>query len=399
MNRFRLLLSLALALALSACSLAATQERQPAGPTPTPSEPAPIQQSFATLEPALLASPTPSLEQIGPDNLARLRELARLGGGARQISEFAFSPEGRVLALLWKESASTVCHVSLVDISSPREIDETQAVELFQLEGEPFACEEGFTGFPNLAFSPDGRSLATVSIQAGAVTFWDTLSGQSLRTLPWEAPDSPVYGVVFSPTWDRLAWVSRDRVQLMELESGAAGPVLQHHDFVSSAVFSPDGGLLATASLRTANGRPSPVVRLWSAESGREQRTLAGPPAGASVLRFSPDGKSLLWGAWNGQVHYWDLSAGAGDPRVGEGVHSDAISSLSYSSDQRFIASAGRDHSVKIAPNPRMPASASGEAGEAAIPTLPGERAAFSPDGRLIAVVLDGVVSLWGVGP
>jgi len=398
MSRFRLLLSLALALGLSACSLAATPELQPAVPSPSPSAPAPIQQSYATLEPALLASPTPALEQIELQNLSRLRELARIGGGARQISEFAFSPEGRVLALLWKEGASTVCHVSLVDISTPSEIDETQTVELFQLEGEPFTCEEGFTGFPNLAFSPDGRSLATVSIQAGAVTFWDTLTGQSLRTLPWNSQGAPVYGVVFSPNWDRLAWISRDRVQIMQLESGTLGHVLQHQDFVSSAVFSPDGALLATASLHTTNGRPTPAVRLWKVDSGRVTRTLTGPPAGASVLRFSPDGKSLLWGAWNGQVHYWDLSSGEGDSQVGDGVHSDAISSLSYSLDQRFIASAGRDHSVKIAPNPRL-AGIAGAGGELTIPTLPGERADFSPDGRLIAVVLDGVVSLWGVRP
>jgi WD40 repeat protein len=286
-----------------------------------------------------------------------------------------------------------------VDISSPREIDESQAVELLQIEGEPFTCEEGFTGFPNIAFSPDGRSLATVSIKDRKVTFWDTLTGQSLHQLSWDEEAGPVYGVVLSPTWKTLAWVSRSLVQLMDIETGKPGSILRHQDFVSSAAFSPDGLLLATASIASVDGKPAPVVLLWEAAGGKEQRELIGPPAGASVLSFSPPGDTLVWGAWNGQVHLWNLLNPDSASQVGNGVHSDAISSVTFSPDQNYIASAGRDNSVKIFRNPKLLANEPEGREEGEFLALPGERAAFSPDGRLVAVALDGIVSLWGILP
>lgn len=402
MTSLRTLLLALLIVLLAACSPGPV-DPAPATPTLAPSPTAPAAelapQALVTLEPEPIASPTPALAQITLENISRLQELGRMGGGARQISEFAFSPEGRVLAMLWKETSSPSCHVSLVDISIPGEIDEAQAVELFQIEGEPFACEEGYTGFPNIAFSPDGRMLATISIKAGAVTFWDTLTGQNLRHLIWGKEDNPIYGVVFSPTWSMLAWISRSQVQVMDIETGKRGPMLKHQDFVSSAVFSPDGSLLAAASMKPQEGRPMPIVKLWDTARGLETRVLSGPPAGASVLSFSPDGGNLLWGAWNGQVHLWNLANPDKADLVGEGVHSDAISSLNFSPDQLFLVSAGRDHTVKILLNPRMVPESTSGAEAAEVLALPGERAAFSPDGRLMAVVMDGVVSLWGVVP
>ena len=54
----------------------------------------------------------------------------------------------------------------------------------------------------SLAFSPDGRRLASGSIY-GSVNLWDLDTGEEVATLPNH--DGPVHGVAFSPDGETLA--------------------------------------------------------------------------------------------------------------------------------------------------------------------------------------------------
>ena len=62
-----------------------------------------------------------------------------------------------------------------------------------------------FVGVLGVAFSPDGRLLAT----AVAARLWDPATGDSLRTLTGHA--GPVLGVAFSPDGRLLATASGDK--------------------------------------------------------------------------------------------------------------------------------------------------------------------------------------------
>ena len=48
---------------------------------------------------------------------------------------------------------------------------------------------------PDLAFSPDGQALATVS--SGAVQFWDPANGQLRRTFDWGIGN--ILSIAFAP--------------------------------------------------------------------------------------------------------------------------------------------------------------------------------------------------------
>jgi WD40 repeat protein len=98
----------------------------------------------------------------------------------------------------------------------------------------------------SVAFSPDGRRLATASDDKTA-KIWDAETGKELATL--RGHEEPVRSVAFSPDGRRLATASADdTAKIWDDETGRELMTLRsHEDGVTSVAFSPDGRRLATA--------------------------------------------------------------------------------------------------------------------------------------------------------
>jgi WD40 repeat protein/serine/threonine protein kinase len=108
-------------------------------------------------------------------------------------------------------------------------------------------------------------------------------------------------------------------------------------------------------------------------------------------VAFSPDNRRLASASEDGTVRVWDIANGRDIlPLRG---HTDKLLSVAWSPDGRWLASAGHDRSVKLWD----------AAGGKLIRTLTGhthwvESVAFSPDGtRLASASRDGTVKLWSV--
>jgi WD40 repeat protein len=247
-------------------------------------------------------------------DVATGREIRRLHGHQQPAYALAFSPDGHMLV-------GVSCDLVICwDVANGTEMHRWSHLRATAA----------------LAVSPDRKLLASVGgeTEDRAIHLWDVTTGKELHTL--KGHQRGVTSLAFSPDGKTLA--SGNPFEQHRLWDVAAGKLL--HEFEEGEgglglAFSPDGKLLATGSMNGA-------VRLWEVGTGKLLRCLSGYHGWVSQLRFSPDGKALLLAGSDSQtVHLWDVASGR-DLRRQHG-HQGFVASVAYSPDGRLLATGGGD--------------------------------------------------------
>ncbi len=253
----------------------------------------------------------------------------------------------------------------------------------------------------SLAYSPDGRSIATAAWD-GTARIWDAQTGKEERRLdvppPRDYHPAHLMHILFTPDGEFvivaqqaapnepgvIVWNRRTWEKVHEFRGGTGGVAL-----------STDGRLIACSAHN--------VLRLFELPSGKLVREIPGLHALANrPMTFSPDGKTLF-----SHVRIPRAPLGGGVERLGfdpevprafdvaTGKERRSVLKgeiLAFSPDGRFVADNGNGAVfLQDAATGGIRVRLSGHAQEVTA-------AVFSPDGRTVASSsMDGTVRLWDV--
>jgi RNA polymerase sigma factor (sigma-70 family) len=209
------------------------------------------------------------------------KELVTLSGTEKAMPgrSIAFSPDGKLIAQSGDYADVLLCSAD---------------------SGEVKATLEYAKGVVAVAFSPDGKTLATAANSGGGegseVRLWDLATNKVIREFnklkgPREDKEPGAWSIAFSRDGKKLATAQgSDRTaKVWDVETGKELATFgKHPGWVVAVAFSPDGKTVAAA-----NAGKDPQVKLWDLATGKERFTLKSPTCAYRSLAFSPDGKIL----------------------------------------------------------------------------------------------------------
>jgi WD40 repeat protein len=242
-------------------------------------------------------------------------------------------------------------------------------------------------GVKSLAFSPDGKTLATLSSRK--LNLWKMPNGDINRALVPFSNLSRNYSLVFAPDGLTLANGNMDGVvHLWDMRTlkrkfskghdpmigdtpiftalffGWLTRIAQRFTGQTPIAFSSDGRRIASAFYRE--------VRVWDTQTGKLERSmedggqhpmawalpylrmrsssssLQGATARILCIAFSPDGQTIATGSWSkdgANLLLWDIRNGR--KRALDG-HVDTVNAVAFSPDGQFLVSGGKEGEVKV---------------------------------------------------
>ncbi|HEY9887833.1 MAG TPA: TIR domain-containing protein [Candidatus Obscuribacterales bacterium] len=236
---------------------------------------------------------------------------------------------------------------------------------------------EGHTGTVwQVAFSPDGQTLASVSAD-GNIRLW-ALDGRELGIL--ECNGNPLLDIDFSPDGTQIVAVdSEGTLHLWGSDGTFQRQWAAHKQPTRAVAFAPSGEYIATAS-------EDATVKVWNL-NGELVTNLNGQLGGFQALLWTEAGQ-IIAGDEQGSLYFWDemgqLRNQVNEPRS-------SITALDISPDGRSLVSVGLDRQVRLYDLATTTLVQSFTAHEGAIYNV-----RFTLDGQqLVTVGDDKVVRLW----
>ena len=374
-------------------------------------------------------------------------EIAKIPNQTGQLSDVGFSPDGEKMFTLTGFEDFDRSMVKMWDLRTGREINaikQNQANKfefnkpdksifspkvnslvyynsskfknsMFQLwnfeRNQIYTINAHPDGILSLAFSPDGKTVATSGID-NTIRLWNVGTGNEVKTFESRARSAD--RVKISADGKRISFGldSFKGIKLWNLFSGEEPKTLPFKgDDWSSGEFSPDGKIFAavikTETVETLSPEGEVIssketpnsLRLWDVESQREINLIKGYGATIDSVVFSPDGKFIALVNSDQTISLREMATGRearkftfADEEVSKVIFSSAGNTLAYLGNNAVTF-------WNVQTGAKRQLALNNEADE--LPKI--QQAAFSPNDSVLALARNGessmesTVELWNV--
>jgi len=192
-------------------------------------------------------------------------------------------------------------------------VADEQAIRVFKLDGEAVATIRDLAGQEQIALYLDKGGSRLAALTSNQLVFWDVSAQQRLRTVRFS---EDLFGGTFSPNGDRFALNFGDRIEVVDVATGARVALRLSAGSSAVALFPPDPRLVVTLAMlpspQTAKQPPEQRIftagelSIWDARTGERIRQITSthPLVGGSI---SEDGALIAAAARDNTLLVWGL--------------------------------------------------------------------------------------------
>ena len=261
--------------------------------------------------------------------------IKTLRGHQGKVYSVAFSPDGQTIASgsedktvrIWKQNTFNPFVKVLKGYGNSPTVNNANTQSNSQVSK---FFHGGAWSMNSVSFSPSNKLLAATSGNLALLWYYE---GTKYKVFNNDSSNT-IWNTAFSPDGKMIALAVSDSIQLWNVETGSLLTTFpQSSHFVN---FSPDGKIIASAMGSSIN--------LWSIY-GNLLYTLKGHQYDVTSISFSPDQKIIASSSLDKTIKLWTINGKLIDTLTG---HINGVNSVAFNPKEKILASASSDQTIKI---------------------------------------------------